>query len=217
MNSRYETILFDLDGTLTDSYEGITKSVQYALKSMDIEENDKAVLKSFIGPPLKEQFMKVYGLNDSQAAFAIHKYRERFSVSGIYENRLYDGVPELLAALKERGKRLAIASAKPLVFVKEVLRYFDIDKFFDVIQGSEINGTRTDKKELIEYTLNVLDSSDRQSTVMVGDRFYDAEGAAKAGVSFVGVLYGFGSYDEFKDYPCFALANTVHELIDILS
>lgn len=215
MNS-FDTILFDLDGTLTDSYEGISKSVQYALKSLGIEENEERVLRSFIGPSLKEQFKKVYRLSDSDTEKAVKTYRERFSVTGIYENRLYEGITEMLERLKSSGKRLAIASSKPRVFVSTVLKYFDIAKYFEIEGGSELDGRRIEKSDVIEYTLKLLDIKDRQRVVMVGDRCFDAEGAKICNVPFIGVLYGYGSYEELSQYENRGLAKNVPDLCEML-
>ena len=141
----YQTILFDLDGTLTDPKEGITKCVQYALKHFGIEENDLDKLTPFIGPPLVYSFMTYYGLDEDQAQGAISKYRERFSTVGLFENGIYEGVKELLEILKVEGKTVALATSKPHVFAERILEHYGIKAYFDVIVGSELDGTRSHK------------------------------------------------------------------------
>ena len=149
-------ILFDLDGTLTDPKVGICTCVQYALKAFDIDEPDLDKLEPFIGPPLKDSFMQYYGLSEEQAVAAIEKYRERFSVTGKFENEVYEGIPALLSDLKDYGYHLAVASSKPECFVKDILNHFNIHKYFEVVVGSELDGTRIDKAEVIHEALNQL-------------------------------------------------------------
>lgn len=150
---KYKYFLFDLDGTLTDPKEGITGSVQYALKAFGIEETDIEKLTPFIGPPLRESFMKFYGFSEEQAEAAVAKYREWFVPKGIFQNRIYPGVKEMLKELKGEGAVLAVASSKPQVFVEKILRHFEIYDDFAVIVGSELNGKRESKEEVVEETL----------------------------------------------------------------
>ena len=138
-------LLFDLDATLTDPKVGITTCGQYALPSFGIEEPDLDKLEPFIGPPLKESFQKFYNMDDEQAEAAIAKYRERFQDIGIFENELYDGIPEMLHTLQSKGLFLAVASSKPTVYVERILEHFQIDKYFKVVVGSELDGTRVNK------------------------------------------------------------------------
>ena len=167
-------ILFDLDGTLTDSGPGITRCVQYALASFGIEEPDLEKLNCYVGPPLLESFMNFAGLGCEEAQQAITKYRERYEAEGIFENEVYEGIPEVLAYLKEKGKILAVASSKPEKYVEQILEHFEIRKYFTVVTGSEMNETRTDKGEVIAETLRRLGAEDsRSDVVMVGDRSYD--------------------------------------------
>ena len=171
-------ILFDLDGTLTDSGPGITRCVQYALASFGIEEPDLEKLNCYVGPPLLESFMNFAGLGCEEAQQAITKYRERYEAEGIFENEVYGGIPEVLAYLKEKGKILAVASSKPEKYVEQILEHFEIRKYFTVVTGSEMNETRTDKGEVIAETLRRLGAEDsRSDVVMVGDRSYDVIGA----------------------------------------
>ncbi|MCO7136371.1 HAD hydrolase-like protein [[Clostridium] leptum] len=215
MSCRYEAVLFDLDGTITDSQEGIIKCVQFALQSLGIEEKDVSRLKSFIGPPLWDTFQLLYHLSDQKTDEAVDKYRQRFRVTGIYENRLYDGIQPLLEHLKKQGVKLAIASTKPLVFVEEVLRYFGIAPLFDAVCGTALDKADSDKSPLIRdalFKLNV--PADR--AVMIGDRRYDMEGARSVGVPSIGVLYGYGSKDELLSAGAGQLAQSVTELKELL-
>ena len=191
--SMSDMILFDLDGTLTDSGPGITRCVQYALASFGIEEPDLEKLNCYVGPPLLESFMNFAGLGCEEAQQAITKYRERYEAEGIFENEVYGGIPEVLAYLKEKGKILAVASSKPEKYVEQILEHFEIRKYFTVVTGSEMNETRTDKGEVIAETLRRLGAEDsRSDVVMVGDRSYDVIGARENGLLCVGVSYGYG-------------------------
>ncbi len=213
-NKKY--ILFDLDGTLTDPKVGICTCAQYALKEeFGIEEPDLDKLEPFIGPPLKDSFMKYYGLTEAQAEQAIEKYRERFAVTGKFENKVYEGIPELLKDLKAYGYQLAVASSKPECFVKDILVHFNIARYFDVIVGSELDGTRVDKEEVIHETLNRLfhyRAFQKDQVVMVGDRKFDIEGAKSIGVTSVAVGYGYGPAKELKAAKPNYFAGTVAEL-----
>ena len=168
----YKAIFFDLDGTLTESGEGITKSVQYALEKLGKPEEDLDKLRVFIGPPLMEQFMKYADVDETEARRAVEYYRERYAVKGIFENRPYDGVENLLRELKGKGYILAVASSKPEYYVTKILDYFNLSSYFEVVVGSEMNGARTSKTEVIEEALKRLNMSDRRKEVlMVGDGY----------------------------------------------
>lgn len=226
-------VLFDLDGTLTDPMVGITTCVQYALAAAGIEEPDLQKLTPFIGPPLKQSFMEFYGFSDEKAEQAVEKYRERFKDVGIFENEVYESIPELLSSLKKEGMLLSVASSKPEVFVKRILTHFSIDSYFDAVVGSELDGRRTDKKEVVAEALKrlyekdaekaektegtaLLDAAKRKYTYMVGDRKFDIIGAKAEGVISVGVTYGYGSEEELlAEKPDF-LAHSVDELKEIL-
>ena len=179
----YKAILFDLDGTLTESGEGITKSVQYALEKIGKPESDLEKLKVFVGPPLLDQFMKYADLDEETARKAVEYYRERYADTGIFENQVYPGVANMLNVLKNKGYRLAVASSKPEYFVKKVLDHFHLTDYFEVIVGSEMNGARTGKAEVIEETLRRLGLSGHAGeAVMIGDREHDVLGAAACGM-----------------------------------
>lgn len=206
-------ILFDLDGTLTDSGPGITRCVQYALASFGIEEPDLEKLNCYVGPPLLESFMNFAGLGCEEAQQAITKYRERYEAEGIFENEVYEGIPEVLAYLKEKGKILAVASSKPEKYVEQILEHFEIRKYFTVVTGSEMNETRTDKGEVIAETLRRLGAEDsRSDVVMVGDRSYDVIGARENGLLCVGVSYGYGGREELEAAGAAKVCDTPEEL-----
>lgn len=211
----YQAILFDLDGTLTDSGEGITKSVQYALEKIGKPEPDLQKLRIFVGPPLLEQFEEYAGIDEETAKKAIEYYRERYAPVGIYENELYPGIVEMLCGLKEKGYKLGIASSKPENFVRIVAEYFHIDSYFDEIVGSEISGGRTNKTEVIEEALRRMGLSDhRDQVIMVGDKEHDVYGARKAGLECIAVSYGYGTKEELENANPYKLVNSTEEILD---
>lgn len=193
----YRNILFDLDGTLTDPREGITRSVQYALAKLGIHESDLTALEHFIGPPLLQCFMHSYGFDQATAWQAVQHYRERFAEVGLYENRLFDGVGELLQLLREQQRSLYIATSKPTVFAEQIAHHFGFAQHFKVIYGSELDGTRTDKVELLAHLL-AQEQLPRASTLMIGDRKHDLIGARCNGLDAAAVGYGFGSAAELE-------------------
>lgn len=208
-------LLFDLDGTLTDPKVGICTCVQYALASLGIEEPDLDKLEPFIGPPLKDSFIRFYNLTEEQADAAVAKYRERFQDQGIFENKLYEGIAQMLPVLMSKGMFLAVASSKPTVYVERILEHFNIKRFFKVVVGSELDGTRSDKEEVVEEALRQLFGDqpvDREQVYMIGDRSYDVEGARKAGVESIGVTYGYGGMEELKAAKADYIVRSVEEL-----
>lgn len=208
-------LLFDLDGTLTDPKVGICTSVQYALSAFGIDEPDIDKLEPFIGPPLKDSFMNFYGFDEEKAENAIEKYRERFSDIGIFENELYEGIVPMLIALNSKGMRLGVASSKPQVFVERILEHFNIARYFQVVVGSELDGRRVNKDEVVEEALRQLfgeNPVDKSQVYMIGDRSYDVEGARKAGVESVGVTYGYGGMEELKAAKADYIVRSVEEL-----
>lgn len=209
---KYEVVLFDLDGTLTDPFEGITKSVQYALAHFGINEPNLNNLKNFIGPPLKQTIEETYHLMPEQGDEALKKYRERFSIKGIYENKLYCGMADLLSTLKRNGIRLAIASSKPHFYINKILVHFGIDEYFESVTGSELDGRRTDKAEVISHALEQLQVMPSQDIVMIGDRIHDADGAHRVGIDFIAAGYGYAEPNEFENIPHVALVNSILEL-----
>ena len=215
----YQYVLFDLDGTLTDPKIGICTSVQYALKDVGIEVENLDLLEPFIGPPLKDSFMKYYHMSAEEADQAIAKYRERFSTIGLYENTMYPGIDRLLNKLKESGISLAIASSKPTVFVEKILKHFELYDYFSVVVGSELDGRRGTKEEVVEEALFQLCGNKKeeyQSCVMIGDRKFDVEGAKAYGIDSIGVTYGYGGKEELRKAGVTYLADRVEELEQFL-
>jgi haloacid dehalogenase superfamily, subfamily IA, variant 1 with third motif having Dx(3-4)D or Dx(3-4)E len=216
MNKEYDVVLFDLDGTLTDPKIGITKSVQHALKSFGIIEENLDNLEKFIGPPLKDSFKEYYGFEEEKAVLAVEKYREYFSVKGIYENSPYEMIEKLLQNLKFNGKKLIVATSKPTVFADQILKHFKLYHYFDFVAGSNLDGSRVKKDEVIQYALESCNISKAESIVMIGDRMHDIMGANKTGIDSIGVLYGYGSLEEHKAENATFIVNSVQELIDLL-
>ncbi len=215
----YDYILLDLDGTVSDPMVGICTSVQYGLRKMGIEVPDIKVLTPFIGPPLRDSFRKYYHIPEENIEKVVAFYRERFSTVGLFENELYPGMKDMLADLKKAGKHLTLASSKPRVFVQKILDYFDITGYFEVIMGSELDGTRENKIEIIEESLRLLFKDGpvaKESCVMVGDRKYDVSAAGLTGLKSIGVTYGYGSREELEEAGADLIADSVSELMDIL-
>lgn len=211
----YRAILFDLDGTLTQSGEGITKSVQYALEKLGKPEPDLKKLEVFVGPPLLQQFMKYAGLDEETAVKAVEYYRERYTDVGIFENCPYPGVEEMLEGLKRKGYILAVASSKPERFVRRILDHFHLTGYFQEIVGSEMNGGRTSKAEVIEEALSRLHMSGcRKDVIMVGDKEHDVLGAREAGISCVAVSYGYGTEEELKNAAPLKTVHSAGEVLD---
>jgi len=211
--------LFDLDGTLTDPKEGITTCVQYALHSLGIEEPDLDMLESFIGPPLKDSFMEFYGMDEEQAQAAVKKYRERFNDKGLYENEIYPGIAPMLQMLSEKGFRLAVASSKPTVFVEKILEHFGIRQYFKVVVGSELDGSRTSKDQVVMEALRQLFGAKPilyHEVYMIGDRRFDVEGARAMKVESVGVTYGYGGMEELREAHADYIVESVEELREFL-
>lgn len=205
-------LLFDLDGTLTNPKEGITKCVQYALRHFQIDEPDLDKLIPFIGPPLRQSFMDFYGFDEAQATLAVAKYRERFSTVGLFENFPYPGIAAMLQQLQQQGKIMAVASSKPTIFVRQILEKFELAPYFQVIEGSNIDGSRVEKKEVIAEVLRQLGNPPAQQLLMVGDRKFDVIGAREMGLGCVGVRFGFAAPGELEDSGAVYIAETVADL-----
>ena len=215
--SRYKYALFDLDGTLTDPGEGITRSVQYALSKFGIDVQNRQELFCFIGPPLHESFEVYYGFSRLDAMKAVDCYREYYAVKGIFENLVYDGICEALAALRERGIVICLATSKPEFYAKQILEHFDLDGCFTAIAGSEMDGTRTKKAEVIERALMLLGNPDVKDCVMIGDREHDVLGGKAHGMDTVGVLFGYGSREELERAGATHIAAKPADIVGILT
>ncbi len=198
-------VLFDLDGTLTDPGLGITNSFIYALDKFGISVENRRELYKFIGPPLLNSFMDFYGFDEEKANQAVTYYRELYNVTGKFENEVYEGVLEMLQALKEQGFPLLVATSKPEYLAKDILEHFSMAEYFCVIAGSDLEGVRNTKGKVIDYALNqYAKQSDmsmekvKENAIMVGDRFHDIHGAKENGIESIGVLYGYGNREEFE-------------------
>ncbi|MCL2416257.1 MAG: HAD-IA family hydrolase [Defluviitaleaceae bacterium] len=208
--------LFDLDGTITDSKEGIVNGFKHALNAMNIDPNNLNINK-FLGPPLRDSFRKFCGMNEEEADFAVSKYREYFNDRGMLEeNKVYPEIREVLEILRKNGVRLTIATSKPTVYAEKILKYFGLDEYFEMVVGAELNGERSTKKEIIACILENTDPKREMYAVMIGDRIHDAIGAKIMGIPFIAALWGYGEAGEFDDLsPDFAAENP-SELVSIL-
>lgn len=209
-------ILFDLDGTLTESAPGIIRSVKYALARMEIEDYDEDTLRKFIGPPLLESFEEHFGMNEQQAQRAVGIYREYFSEKGLFENAVYGGVRECLKRLKESGLRLAVATSKPQVFCDRILEYFGLTEYFEVIVGVPLGDLKMTKTEVIAEALSRFGVVNKAEAVMVGDRFYDATGALENGIGCIGMSYGYGSKEELLSAGAQKICGSAEELTEAI-
>lgn len=206
-----KAVLFDFDGTLADSSEGIFKSLIYAFQCDGKPAPDEATLRKFIGPPIYDSFKNLFGYTDGKIDFMIEKYRERYRKTGYSETRIYDGIPELLCALREKGIKIATASSKPTVFIKQILEEHGLYGCFDYVGGTQFDNISSDKSAILQAAMDALGVS-AQETVMVGDRLFDIRGAKGVGVPCIAVLYGFGSRAEFEEYGAEYIAQTPAEV-----
>ena len=211
----FDTALFDLDGTLTDPFEGITNSIVYALKKFGIEVSDKRNLIDFIGPPLAESFRSVYGFGEEDAQKAVAYYREYFSEKGIFENRVYTGVEDMLKNLKLRNVKIILATSKPQPFAERILAHFNLESYFDFVAGATLDSRRSQKAEVISYALEG-GNANVQNSVMVGDRKHDVLGAKAHGLKSIGVLYGYGGLEELLKSGAAFLADTPSDILKFI-
>ena len=209
----YKYVLFDLDGTLTNPEIGITNSVMYALEKFGIKVENRKELHPFIGPPLSYSFQTYYGFSEEDSELAIKYYRERFSVKGLYENEVYVGVEKMLQDLKDSGKSLILATSKPEEFTLKILEHFDLLKYFDFVAGATMDGSRGEKADVIRYALEISGIKDKSMAIMVGDRKYDILGAKENGLNSVGVLFGFGDYEELTTAGADYIAESVEDIL----
>jgi phosphoglycolate phosphatase len=209
-------ILFDLDGTLTDSKAGIIKSAQYALESFGIEIENTDDLTQFIGPPLRQMFKELYNFNDTDVEKAVEKFRERYFSIGVYENEMYKGIDVLLGKLKDRSKTLFVATSKVTTLANTVLSHFKIYNYFSFVSGAEMNGDRSEKTEVIKYALEQKNITDLSGCIMIGDRKHDILGAKTFGMKSVGVLYGYGGFEELSEAGADYIVKDVNELSELL-
>lgn len=206
-------VMFDLDGTLTDSAPGIIHSVRYALDKLGEKHPDMETLYKFVGPPLTDSFMEFCGFSEEKALLALQYYREYFSVDGKFENSVYNGIPDMLSDLKSKGLCLAVATGKPHLYAEQILDKFDLLKYFDFVAGSEFDGTRTQKSDLIRYALA---NCEKTNGIMVGDRKYDIEGALCTGTVPIGVEYGYAAPGELISAGAKHIARNVSDIVPII-
>jgi len=211
-----EYIFMDLDGTITNPAEGITKCFEYALNHFGIEVEDRTSLEQFIGPPLRQSFKEGFGFDEEKATEAVAVYRERFKPVGMFENEVYEGMEQALQTLKEAGKVLIVATSKPEPLAVKILEHFGLDGYFDDICGSCDDANRNEKDEVIRYALDKHGITVSDDVLMVGDRKYDVLGAAKCGLKCMGVLYGFGDREELEAAGAAYIAETVEDMARII-
>lgn len=214
--SKYEYLFFDLDGTLTDSAEGITNCIEYALNKFGISVNDKSELNRFLGPPLVPAFMEFYGFSEKDAKQAVAYYRERFQDVGIFENRVYDGIPKLLHSLKSKGYKSVIATSKPEQFAKRIVDHFELTDCFLLVAGATFDGKISTKSEVIAHAISSLNIENHSRILMIGDRHHDVEGAKAFGMDSLGVLYGYGNRKELEDAGATYIAKNVSDIEAII-
>lgn len=212
---KYKYIFFDLDGTLTDPKDGITNCVKYALEYYGIYEMNELKLMRFIGPPLADSFREFYGFSAEQSLEAVEKYRERFSSIGIFENKVYDGVFDMLQKLTNSGCILVLATSKPKIFADRIMVKYGLRSYFKMVCGSELDGTRNAKNEVIEYAIKKLEC-DRKQIIMVGDRRQDIIGAKKCGIASCGVRFGYAEPYELEKAGADFIVDTMEDLIQVL-
>lgn len=214
---KYKYILFDLDGTLTNPEEGITKSFAYALEHMGIPVEDRKELRKVIGPPLLVSFDEFYHFTKEQALEATAKYRERYSDVGWAENEVYDGVEEMVKTLSEQGASLILATSKPERYAVKIMEHFGLSKYFTMLCGADDYATnRSTKEEVVRYAIEQNGITDIGEVIMVGDRKYDVVGAAAVGIKTIGVLYGFGDEEELSAAGAIHIVKTPQELTQYL-
>lgn len=207
---------FDLDGTLTDSAEGITKCIAYAINALDGSVHEPSEFMPFVGPPLHAKFMEYFGVTSEQADFMLTKYRERFVEKGMYENRVYDGVSQMLDTLKKKGFILSLATSKPECHSIKILEHFGLYGYFDEAVGSELDGTRIAKIDVIKEAIKRLGITDFSQIIMVGDRKHDILAAKELGIKSVGVTYGFAPDGELEKAGADYIAHTCPEVCEAI-
>lgn len=214
---KYWYVLLDLDGTVTNPKEGITRSFAYALAEFGIETEDRDTLCKVIGPPLMQSFQEFYGFTKEQALRGTAKYRERYEKLGWAENEVYEGMEEALAALYKQGAKLILATSKPERFAVRIMKHFGLDRYFIALCGADDYAkNRSTKEEVVRYALEQNGITDMTEVIMVGDRKYDVAGAAALGIKTIGVLYGFGDEAELREAGAVHLVRTPQELAEYL-
>lgn len=216
---KHDYILFDLDGTISKSAEGIQYSLENAIKAMGKPVPDLSDYTLYIGPPLLDTFLNVCHFTYEESVQGVEAYREIYNTKGKFVNTAYDGVEELLKKIKADGKKIAVCSSKYELFAKEIIEILGLTEYFDAVCGSTLDGSRKDKKDLIPYALNSLGTSlekGRENAVIIGDTFYDAKGAVQTGIDFVGAKYGYGDFEKMAETGGKVFADTPLEIYDLI-
>ena len=211
---KYEYLLFDLDGTVADNSEGVCKSFEYALNYYGIKVGSLEELSPVIGPPLKDSFMDFYSFSEEKAIEAVAKYRERYKDVGIFECLIYPGIDTLLGELKSRGYKIVLATSKPETFARRILDHFDLSKHFYFIAGAEIGGKISNKEDVLEHIIKSLNITDVKECLMIGDRFYDIDGAKATSLESAGALFGLGEVEELTNAGATYLLNSPADLLE---
>ena len=215
-NMKFEYVFFDLDGTLTDSQEGILNSFRNLLTHYGREIPDYKTLCTFIGPPLVKTMTEAFGFSSQKALESIKVFRSYYDTKGYKENRVYDGIEELLSELKKRGLKLSVATSKPEVTAKMIIKHFNLEKYFDFVCGSGADESRSKKSEVIEYALESNGIKDRSKVLMVGDRKFDVEGAKATGLKCAGLLVGYGNRRELEEAGADFIAEKPADILNFL-
>lgn len=217
---KYSHIFFDMDGTVLESGPGVKKAVSFALEKLGIKETEDKNLRRFIGPPLKDSFKDFYGFSEEQCTKALLYFRDYYEKqNGLFDSYIYDGIPELLKKLKDEGAHLYIASSKPEIYIHQLLKRDNLDKYFDCVGGADVQEIRVKKEDIIQYVIDECKLSEEiksSNVIMVGDRKFDIEGAAIFGIKTIGVLYGYGSREELDSHGAIATAKDCEELFELL-
>ncbi len=214
MIKAYSTVLFDLDGTLTDSREGVINCLRHASGVMGFDMPDDP--DRFLGPPLQWSFRNICGMDEERSAEAVRVFRERYSTIGLFENRVYDGIPEMLGRLREAGVSLHVATCKVDTYAVRIMERFGLMEYFGMIGGAGIDGTRLEKHEVIDWVLSENGITDRSTVLMLGDRLNDIAGAHKAGIDCLGALWGYGSLEELVSGGAEYTAQTPQQAADMI-
>ncbi len=212
---KFKHIIFDLDGTLSNSYYGITNGVSYALQKMGITPKNRSELRKFIGPPLVQGFMEYYGMSRQEGDRAVKLYREYYTDKGIYENELYEGIEDVLKYIEKNGGKMYIATSKPQKYTEIILKYLKIEKYFTYVRGVGFDTAEVTKDVLINDICEKFNLK-KQETIMVGDTKFDISGAKNAGITALGVMYGFGTENQLRENGADIIVNTPIEMTEVL-
>lgn len=213
---KYNYILFDLDGTLVASAESVRVSLEYAMRTLNLPCPDLSDYSKYVGPPLEDTFRGMCAVPEELVYRAMELYRDYYDKVGQKASSLFDGVTDMLSALRESGKKLAICTSKNETVAEGVAEVLGLTPYVDAVCGSTLDGSRKNKADLIPYTLKTLGCTDRAEAVMVGDTHFDAKGARLAGVDFLGVTYGYGSVEGMAQYGAVGFADSPEELLNAL-